>query len=162
MTWFIVFIVVALVLAPVMWMMPSPAQKRQIVLRERARELGLMVHIVDLPQTHREKIRKEPSQKGVSYSVRIARQKGWQRPHWFVWREQPTDEPAPTYQPPRAILEQLQSLRDQMPADMVGVESCEMGYSAYWRERGDSATVDAVAAVLHRVRELAGGELLGS
>lgn len=161
MTWLVVFIVVALILAPVMWMMPSPAQKRQIRLRERARVLGLMVNIVDLPQTHREKIRKVPKQQGVSYSLRIARQKGRQRPNWFVWREEPQGEPDTEDKPPQAILEQLPLLREQMPADMVGVESNELGYSAYWREYGDSDKVDAIAALLQRVRELAGGELLG-
>lgn len=162
MTWLIVFIVVALILAPVMWMMPSAAQKRQAIMRERARKLGLMVNIVDLPQSHRAKVRKESVSKGVSYSLRIARQKGWQRPHWFIWREQPAGEPAAAELPPPAILERLQSLREQMPADMVGLESNESGYSVYWQERGDSAAVDNIAALLEEVRMAAGGELLGS
>lgn len=162
MTWLIVFVVVAMVLAPVMWMMPSPAQKRQVIMRERARKLGLMVNIVDLPQSHRAKTRKEPVEKGVSYSLRIARQKGQRRPHWFIWRDEPEGEPAAAETPPRAIIEKLQSLRAQMPADMVGLESNDTGYSAYWRERGDSAAVDRIAALLGDARQLAGGELLGS
>jgi len=161
-TWLIVFVVVAMVLAPVMWMMPSPAQKRQVIMRERARKLGLMVNIVDLPQSHRAKTRKEPTEKGVSYSLRIARQKGQQRPHWFVWREDPEGEPAAADAVPAAVVENLQALRAQMPADMVGLESNETGYSAYWRERGDSAAVDTIAALLGDVRQLAGGQLLGS
>ncbi|MFT5575592.1 MAG: hypothetical protein ACI89D_001110 [Bermanella sp.] len=162
MTWLIVFVAVALISAPVMWMMPSSAQKRQVILRERARELGLMVSIVDLPQTHRAKVRKEDRQQGVSYTLRIARQKKAQRARWFVWREEPADEPVARDTPPPNILEYLQSLREQMSPDMVGVESSEIGYSVFWRERGDSATVDAIAALLNRVRELAGGELIGS
>lgn len=162
MVWVILFVVVAMVLAPVMWMMPSPAQKRQAVMRERARKLGLMVNIVDLPQSHRAKVRREPAVQGVSYSLRIARQKGVQRPCWFIWREQPADEPQAAAAVPAVLIDEIQSLRDMMPADMVGLESNEAGYSAYWREQGDSAVVDQIAELLGRVRLLAGGKLLGS
>ncbi len=156
-TWLIVFVAVALILAPVMWMMPTQAQKRQVVLRERARKLGLMVNIIDLPQSHRSKVRKEPPSKGVSYTLRTARQKGLQRPCWILWREQPVDEPDTGATPPPAIL----ALRDQLPADAVALESTELGYSIYWRERGEAETVDAIAGVLNRAREVAGGEIIG-
>ncbi len=129
-------------------------------MRERARELGLMVNIVDLPQSHRQKVRQEAPQQGVSYTLRIARKKGQARPHWFFWREDPLDEPDAGKIPPDAIFEALKALREDIPADIVGLESTEAGYCVYWRERGSCETVDYIANLLSRVRELSGGELL--
>ena len=160
MAWLIIFIAVAMVLAPITLMMPSPAQKKQAILRERARERGLMVNIVDLPQSHRQKVRQEAAQQGVSYTLRIARKKGQTRPLWFFWREEPLDEPAAGKIPPDAIFEELKVLREDMPADIVGLESTEAGYCVYWRERGSTDTVDYIAGLLSKVRELAGGEQL--
>lgn len=161
MGWLIGFIVVAFVVAPIMWVMPSPAQKRQARLRERAQQLGLAISLVDLPQSHRSKVRKEAAAKGVAYSLRMQRERNRIRPHWFVWREAPDGERDIDGSCPEAVVDALPALRARMGADMVGFGSTPEGYVLYWRERGDETTVEQVAMLLEDIRQLAGGTAIG-
>ena len=59
MFWIIASLVLAFMLAPILWIVPSPRQRRQMRLRERARELGITVQIATFPQTRRQRVRKE-------------------------------------------------------------------------------------------------------
>lgn len=161
MGWLIGFLVVAFVVAPVFWIMPSPAQKRQARMRARAHQLGLGISLVDLPQSHRAKVRREPASPGVCYCLRIQRDRSWVRPQWFIWREAPEDESEINGQCPEAVRTALSALRAKMSADTVGVGSTPEGYALYWRERGDETAVENVAALLEEIRQLAGGEAVG-
>lgn len=158
MVWLVTFIVIAMLLAPVMWMMPSRQQKRQICLRERARQHGLQVSIGELPQTRRQRVRREAVEMGVAYLLRTAREKGAVRSRWLLWRDPSVEQDAGGL--PVAIAARVEELRSRMPADMLALEAGAAGYTAYWRERGDEETVDRIAALLQEVCDLAGGELL--
>ena len=161
MGWLIAFVVVAFVIAPVIWIMPSPAQKRQAQLRARAHQLGLGISLADLPQSHRAKVRREPAARGVCYCLRIQRDRSWVRPQWFIWREASEGEGEIEGQCPASVKAALAALQAKMSADTVGVGSTPEGYALYWRERGDEAAVEHVAALLEEIRQLAGGEALG-
>lgn len=160
MGWLIGLVVVAFVVAPVVWIMPSKAQKRQVRLREQAHALGLMVSLVELPQSHRSRVRKEAAKKGVAYCLRIQRDKTQPRPHWFFWRSPPEGEAASSGEVPAALAAQLDSLREQMTSDMEAIQSDAAGYTLYWRERGDEATVTLIADLLEQARRLSGGEVV--
>lgn len=130
-------------LSPVAWMMPSPRQRREARLRECARRLGLEVRIGELPQTRRQRVRREAPVQGVIY--RLPLRKGW--PHvrahlisraaanaaWEMAEESPELAPA--------LAQTLQRIADRMPADVVAIELAGSGPAIYWRERGDEQTV---------------------
>ena len=158
MAWIIAFFVVAFMVAPVVWMMPTPAQRRQARLRQYAQSLGLTINITELPQSRRDRVRKEPARLGVRYCLPILRKKNFYRPQWLIWREPPEGEEDVSGQCPAPVVAQLEALRASMAADMVALESGSEGYALYWRERGDEATVESVAELLEQVRQLAGGE----
>ncbi len=158
MAWIIAFFVVAFVVAPVVWVMPTPAQRRQARLRQHAQSLGLSISITELPQSRRDRVRKEPTRLGVRYCLPIVREKSFYRPQWLIWREAPEGEEAVSERCPATLKGQSAALRERMTPDMVALESGAEGYALYWRERGDESAVDAVAELLEEVRQLAGGE----
>ena len=136
MTYLIIFVVLAFVLAPVFWIMPSPGQKRQIQLRERAMALGLQIKICDLPQTRRAQVRKEPAQQGVVYRLH------WRHPlsgpalfHLLCQRgaTEPLDTVAGGI---------LQRALDNLPETVVAIEYTNSGVAVYWREGGGVERVE--------------------
>ncbi len=139
-----------LVLSPVAWMMPSPQQRRQAKLRERARKLGIDVRIGELPQTHRQRVRKEPPEQGVVY--RLPLRDGWSQPRAYLycrasaadtWEAQAGSSPlAP------AVETVLQQVAARAPADVLAIELAATGPAFYWRERGDERVVEKVLGLL--------------
>ncbi|MBB3046493.1 hypothetical protein FHR99_000729 [Litorivivens lipolytica] len=160
MTWLIAFFVVAFVVAPVIWVMPTPAQRRQARIRQHAHTLGLSINIVELPQSRRAQVRKEGAQLGVRYCLPIKREKNVYRPQWLLWRVPPEGEDDVPPHCPKAVSAQADALRARMAEDVVALESGPEGYAVFWRERGEEEAVDRVAALLEDVRQLAGGERL--
>lgn len=157
MGWVIAVVVISMVLAPLMWIMPTPTQKRQARMREAARQCGLQVRIGPLPQTRRDKVRRQPEETGVSY-IRQHPRSRTQWPRWIAWREVPEGE---SRLPERLAPEQRQLLQDileQLPADAVAVECNQQGLIVYWRERGDEATVRQLAQLLERMAQSIGAE----
>lgn len=148
MSYLIIVLVVALALAPIMAFKPSKAQKHQVALRDRARELGLQVQIGDLPQTHRQQVRREDPQLGVIYRLL------WRHPdarfvqiHYLLHR----DETEPNRDPP-AIRDALQQVLAALPAAVIAVDFTNVGVAVYWREQGDTATVAAIAEQLRALQ----------
>lgn len=160
MAWIIGFFVVAFVVAPVIWIMPTPAQRRQARIRQHAQSLGLSINIVELPQSRRAQVRKEGAQLGVRYCLPIKREKNVFRPQWMLWRVPPEGEEDISARCPAAVAAEAQALRERMAEDVVAIESGAEGYAVFWRERGEEEAVDRVAALLEDVRKLAGGERL--
>ena len=140
MTYLIVFLVMALVISPVFWMMPSPRQKRQMALRQRAMSLGLSVQICDLPQTHRARVRQEAPERGVNYLL--------------PWRRKGVKAGAFKY----LAVRELESLSDEtgaaevdqllsktlagLPNEVLALEYTSSGVAIYWREKGGAELVD--------------------
>ena len=141
MTYFIIFIVFALVLSPVMWMMPSPSQKRQMKLRSQAMSLGLSVKVCDLPQLERAKVRNEPVQQGIAYLLRwrASGAKSDVFHHLVLRAEQPG-----IAQGKDRLSATLQNVLVTMPGDVMALEYTSGGVSAYWREKGTVEDVDQI------------------
>ena len=140
MNYLIIFIVMALVLSPVFWMMPSPRQKRQMALRQRAMSLGFSVKVCDLPQSYRAKVRQEPPEQGVCYLL------PWRKPgakaglfHFIAVRQAQAD---PTMNEPVAIELMLSKTLAALSDQAIALEYSSAGVAVYWRERGDVEQVE--------------------
>ena len=143
--------VLAFMLAPIIWIVPTPSQKRQARLRERARQLGLEVKVATLPQTRRARARREPEQQILRYTHPV--QKPARADHWYYWlvQSEPEDTTAPA-----DIADRLHRERDDWPKGTVLIEGSPRGLSVYWKESGaDIPEVENLATVLAKlVKEL--------
>lgn len=148
MAYVIILIVIALALAPVMALKPSKTQKLQMRLRDRARECGLHVQLCDLPQTHRQQVRREDLERGVCY--RLLWRHDAAKLHQFEYRLH-RDETEPNAAPP-AILVALQQVLANLPVAVLAVEFSSLGVAVYWREAGDVDLVDNIARQLETLQ----------
>src|SRR5690554_4998599 len=131
-------LVAAMVIAPVLWIMPSPRQRRQEHMRARARALGIDVRVGELPQTRRARVRRESPRHGAAYRLTGAGARSGRRAT-LVCR----DGPAAPWQlesgdePPPALAGPLARFSARAPADVVALELDAAAPTAFWREVGD-------------------------
>lgn len=155
MKWLWIFLSIAIALGPVMWMMPSPQQKRIARLRAHAQALGLEVKIAPMPQLHRAQVRKETAEMGVVYRLRFA--PNYASKHqitpWLVCRNAQTGqwEDEGLQAVPQAQREILSGLLIKLSNDIAAIEQTVMGLGVYWREHGE---VDAVDKLLLDLQQL--------
>lgn len=140
----LIAVLVALaLLGSVMWLKPSPAQRRQEEFRALARQLGMDVRLAPLPQTRRARVRLESPDPGVVYRLlRFDIKAPLVRDYVLVrenadapWEPQ-TDEVLPA-----ALQQVLDGVLPGLPRQSVAVELTAHGPGVYWRERGDAQTV---------------------
>ncbi|GAB3374123.1 hypothetical protein NCG89_01855 [Spongiibacter taiwanensis] len=145
MGWLIGIAVIAFMLAPIIWILPSPRQQRQTRLREAARLKGLQVRVTTLPQTRRQRVRREAQERVVSYTRPIHNRQPGNR--WILWltpQDEPQDDELAVDDPLREIIGQ-----QRFPEDAELLEYTGLGLSLYWRERrADKQTVEALSQVL--------------
>ena len=151
MSYLIILLIVAVVVGPVMWMMPSAKQKQQIRIRDYAMRQGLQIKIADLPQSHKQMVRKESPVQGVVYRLPLTSDKPItlktisclkKVEQGYEWQGQPQQE--------------LQSLFEdvlaQCPESAMGLELSGAGVACYWQERGGEAAVDQIKSALEKFR----------
>lgn len=149
MSYLIIVAVVLMVIAPIFWFMPSPEIKRQMMMRDRAMQLGLQVKICDLPQTRRARVRKEYVEKGVVYRL------PWKQP--LQPREQfcelllKTGEGDNSVSP--VVVEILTAALSAMPAAVLALEYATAGVAVYWRERGGIGEVEDISQRLQQLQK---------
>ena len=153
MSYLIIAVVVIVVLSPVFWIMPSPAQKRQMQLRQHAMTLGFIVKIADLPQSHLAKVRKEKVEQGVTYRLPWAvKRKHPQNIDYLLMRN---SEEAPLCFDNSSFGQQMHLLMQdtllQLPDSVVALEYANPGLAVYWHERGD---VELVSSLYQQLIEL--------
>ena len=154
MSYLIIAVVVLLVLSPIFWIMPSPKQKRQMQLRQRAMTIGFIVKIADLPQGYRAKVRQEKVEQGVTY--RLA---------WGIKRKHPEgveyllmrnpDEEISDFDDSsfdRQIQLLMRNTLQQLPDAVVALEYASPGLALYWREQGSVELVDELYRQLGELR----------
>ncbi|MET3999447.1 hypothetical protein [Marinobacterium sp. MBR-109] len=154
MKWFIITLVVASLIGSVMWVMPSPRQRYQANLRLKARQLGIQVHMarVSLPRALGEM---EPDVRTIpAYRIARTNLERSERDSWSGWEVLRVDTLENLGLPEHwswskgqgglqpAALEQLNSLLEQLPDDVLGVESTPLSLTFYWDERGDESRLD--------------------
>lgn len=147
MKYLIVIAVIGLAIAPLLHFLPSKRQRALAGLREQAAVAGLFVEFRDLPGADRE-YRRQPAnvRQVIYYGIRLppSRDDG---PRSGSWRQrdqswQPLDSAG---SPPSALT--------QMPAEILAGSIDESSCGVYWREEGNTATVDEVIRLLDVWRE---------
>lgn len=146
MNYLIILILIAVVVGPIFGLMPSPKQKRQMKLRDKAMALGFQVKICPLPQLHRAKIRKEDTVEGVAY--RFARKAKIQKglavdsDRQIICLREGTDQDKP--KTPGPFYRFLEEALEALPSDIVAVELTPLWYGVYWSERGSEEDISII------------------
>ncbi|MCR8921756.1 hypothetical protein NO559_03170 [Dasania sp. GY-MA-18] len=161
MNYLIIVIIMAVVIGPIMWMMPSARQRQQMAVRQYALAQGFTIKVTDLPQSHRQRVRKEPVKQGVVYRLPLQQDRPLvmsqvyclsrgiiddvQEPQStdYEWQGQPLNE-AETW-----FTEALQ----QCPRTAVAIEYSAAGVGCYWQERGGEAAVEQIKVALQQLRK---------
>ena len=155
MSYLIIAVVVLMVLSPIFWIMPSPKQKRQMQLRQKAMALGLIVKIADLPQQHRAKVRQEKAEQGVTYLLPWEVKRKHPEGVEYLLMRDPGDTPSSF--DGSAFAQQMQALMQaalqQLPDSVVALDYAKPGLSLYWRERGDIEVVSSLHSQLSDLRK---------
>lgn len=158
MNWVIITIVCLSMLGSLLWLMPSPRQRAQAILRQHAMRSGLQVQMTKLlfPRA----IGEHAGDERQCIAYRLGRTKtpisktfcSWQvfrlvshattgLPEGWCWGR---GEGALSDAQCALITEVLASL----PADVYAVESTPVAVSVYWEERGSQQTVDQLLEAL--------------
>ena len=147
------FVVLAIVIGPVMWIMPSASQRKLVQLRQYAISKGFHIKVTDMPQSHRQKVRKQDPVRGVYYSLPLLSKPkvGGEKFHYCLTRSDSETEWVDDNIPINA--NEMEQLLLSMPEAVIAVEYGNYGVAAYWRERGDHETVDDIAKQLQTFRQ---------
>lgn len=141
MKWLFVVLGLALAAAPLVYIVPRPAQRRQALLRERARQLGLEVRLSPMPQTRRLRVRREDPVQGVRLLLRARRPTVSPAPYWLLIRDEIDDE----MQPAAAGFVCLLAAQ---PAMVLAIEHAADGVAAFCTEQGTVEDIEAVHSTL--------------
>lgn len=150
MGYLIALIVVSMVLAPILWIMPSPTQKRQVAMRQKAMALGLQIKVCDLPQTRRQQVRGEQALQGVVYRLRCTPSLANSAlPQALCFRQ--SDEASTEVQ--TTVLRLLKEALQDLPEDVMALEYDRGVLGAYWQERGDIPHVEQIFQQLQALNQ---------
>jgi hypothetical protein len=173
MTWMLIGVVLLLAFGPVLWLVPSKKDKRLTALRARGRTEGLVVELRRIPKldpTARERVSsggriRTPSIECASYGYAMARKLEY-LPGWRVARVKADVKPDPfvSWRYDRRpvgdgrryltdMLEQVISILDQLPEDVIALEISARMLLVYWLEKPGS-TVDTVVEIGRLLRGL--------
>jgi hypothetical protein len=150
--YFLIVLAIAMVIMPVFWVMPSPAQKRQTRLRAKAMTLGLLVKVCTLPQSHRAQVRQEEGQKGVAYQLRLAG-KGWRKLK-TAQRLIRLDGDTEFHGDDPRVEAALQQALIACPQSVKALELNPMEVVAYWQERGGEEQVLQIHQQLQSLQDI--------
>ncbi|MGB2130139.1 MAG: hypothetical protein ACPHXW_01860 [Marinobacterium sp.] len=156
MEWLIIVFIMASLIGSVMWVMPSPRQRYQADLRMRARKAGIQVQLVrlELPRAQGEvegDTINVPAYRFLRQNVERAEKDRWHC--WDVLRLETLDqqglEPGWSWRSEDVTLtghslEALNVMLQQLPEDVVGVESTPLHLTLYWHERGEADRLDTL------------------
>ncbi len=142
MTYLLIALLIGLAIAPLMHFMPSKRQREQAQLRERAAVSGLFVEFRDLPGKAEALARMPAADRQVIYyGRRLAPSRGKER-RAGSWVRTGND-----WQPVGSRLPVPASLSDMGP-EILGASVDEGSCGVYWREQGDTDTVERIVAAL--------------
>ncbi|MDN6323200.1 MAG: preprotein translocase subunit YajC [Halomonas sp.] len=154
MEWFIIVFILMLVIAPVMWLKPSPRQKRQEALRARITQQGVVIKLEKPPLHHF---------KGTMPAYRWHYPQDAPGPDFLLVRDSNASEAlAPFYAgwrwrvaplrplPEPAVLH-FKALLERLPLDALVVESNRYTLTLWWWE---SQTAERFATYLPEFQQL--------
>ena len=175
MTWIIIIGVLLLAIGPIFWVLPTATQRREMKLRNRAMQSGLVVQLFQLPDPDAPAIERvtpsgrmrEVKRACIAYRLplrgihsehplpgwridrmRLAENSSEDLPsNWKWFGERPAA--------PSDYFDRVIDVLAKVPADTLAVEAAGGdAVSIYWRERGDVENVDRVAELLRDLEEI--------
>ncbi|WPO98495.1 hypothetical protein SFA35_17895 [Pseudomonas sp. HR96] len=141
MTVWIVVSILALVLSPLAWLMPSRNQSGKMDLRLQARRMGLAMQLA--PQQWPHWLPSEPPSPCAEYH-RPRRAGAADR--WSYWQTTPGTWLNQWREPCEDA--RLQPLLATLPANVYKVEAGEQMMTLYWGEKGEIKDLQAIDALL--------------
>ncbi|SDH44048.1 hypothetical protein [Pseudomonas panipatensis] len=135
----LVILLLALVLSPLTWLLPSRGQRGQMNLRLEARRLGLAMQMARQEWPHW--LERQPPRSCAQYHRPRSRGR---TDTWDYWQSAPgvwLDR----WREPCADTE-LASALAGLPADVYKVEASAQFIALYWGEHGDSADLQCILA----------------
>ena len=160
MIWLVILGVAGMVIAPVMWLKPSPRQRRLIALRNEARKLGIVVKLEASP-AHQAKglvaVYRWPFPGGrpgpdfMLVSPELASpalkpfEAGW------CWRTEPL-RPLP-----ESAVTLLAAMPVHLPEDALAIASGRSALTLWWDESLDAQRLAAFAEPLAELRDALAG-----
>ncbi len=154
----VLIIAIAFVISPMLKILPTPREKEQMKLRNKARELGMQVQLARIPtaaktkeqsvlpngaayRLPREREQKKLLKTHTTYLLErdSTAQHNWQ---WFNPKLQAQNEQSTLY-------DILNSLND----DIQVFESTPNDTSVYWREKGSVEDVEFIASQLRAIQQ---------
>ena len=163
MNWLVIVLIIFAIIGSMMWMMPSPRQRVQALLRQCAMRSGFQVQIVRilLPRALGEALADERN--CVAYRLPRGPKNSksslipWQifqltshanvgLPDGWSWSKGEGQLDA-------AALAVIKELIPLLPKDVYGLESTPVSVSVFWEEHGTPETVDLIQTLLKRLIE---------
>lgn len=142
MNFWIVALLVAAALSPLVWLRPSPRQSRQMAHRLAARSMGLGMQLASETWPHW--LAKEPPSRCPQYHR--ARRRGNQG-QWCYWQAA-AGQWLNQWQEPCVDEQVLQQLL-RLPCDVYKVEASKQMLCAFWGEGDQPQGLENIAAVLN-------------
>ncbi len=141
MTWWIALLLLACVLSPLSWLVPSRHQRGQMDVRLQARRMGLAMQLSRESWPHW--LKQEPP--GTCAQYHRVRRRGHQD-SWCYWQAEPGKWVNKWREPcgDSPLAEQLAEL----PADVFKVEATAQMVALYWGERAQPGALQKVADFL--------------
>lgn len=151
MNYLIIAIVVIFVVGPIFWIMPSPGQKKLMQYRQRAMSLGFQIKVCDMPQTERQRVRREDPRHGVMYRL------PWQQKrkaevfqHLLLRAEIDTTVSGHGRTP---LEEKLHHALLELPEQVKAIECAAQGVAIYWNEHGGIDLLETIYQRLFTLRD---------
>ncbi|OMH38729.1 hypothetical protein [Motiliproteus sp. MSK22-1] len=163
MNWVIIVLLLLSIVGSMLWMMPSPKQRVQAMLRQKAVRLGLQVQITRLlfPRALGESLPEERTCTAYRLPRTPAKTRG--KKNTIPWHIFKLESHASVGLPSgwswskgeghlnASQLEIIEKIIAELPDDGFSLESTPLAASIYWRENGTPETVDHIYQLLNRM-----------
>lgn len=155
MFYLIVALIIGLVISPVLYLKPSPRQKQQMQLRQKAMELGLQVKLSPLPGS--DSVKKQRTNTNMM-SYRLMRSSNDVKSlshHYQAGRSLTDHSDWVFYQTknkaPVMLGEAVLPLFSSLPESVVAIESMQGFVAVYWGETGGEEQLNMIVDTLKAI-----------
>lgn len=168
MTWLLIVFILALIVGPILILLPSPRQKEQMAFRAEAKARGITVELCTVedphpnPESYLSATGKplDPVIKCIAYRIARKRPLHWRRTpriSWTLIRTQDAhsaDLPGgwewnePADELPENLTQALAKELPRLPEDVITVAESNYIVSVNWREKGGSDALEGVCSFL--------------
>ena len=151
MTLIIISLVICMFVGSALWILPSPREKRQMLLRRQAMSKGIQVQLSQLKNP------KNPIEKVHCVAYRLPLDA--KRPantSWLLYQPEMSHRShisgwsfgAHGIQPDEHLVQQLTPMLENLPGDTLAIERTPVSVGLYWKERGEAQDVELIHQAL--------------